>query len=98
MAVLSALRWNRRPGVIEFFLGGKRMKKLYNVLKIMVWCFIGVFIGSSIYRYYDYTTHPALYAWQSAPWYLSIGIWGIFTAVLVAVILIVMVIIKKKLR
>ncbi len=72
------------------------MKKLYDILRIMLWCSIGVFIGSSLYRYYDYQTHLELYAMQSAPWYLSIQIRGIFTAVLVAVIRVAMWIIKKK--
>ena len=33
------------------------MKKLYNILNILLWVFIGVFIGNSIYKYYDYRTH-----------------------------------------
>lgn len=72
------------------------MKKLYHILKMVLWSFIGVFIGSSIFQYYDYKTHPDLYQWQSAPWYLIIEIRGIFTAVIVAAILIAMWIIRKK--
>lgn len=72
------------------------MKKLYSILKIMLWCFVGVFVGSSIYQYYDYKTHSGLYEIQSAPWYLSVLIRGAFTAIIVAVIFIAMRIIKKK--
>lgn len=72
------------------------MKKLYNILKIILWSFIGVFIGSSLYKWYDYKVHPDLYAMQSAPWYLSIQISAVFTIVVVIVILIVMWIIRKK--
>lgn len=74
------------------------MKKLYNILKMVLWCFVGVFIGSSIYQYYDYKTHLGLYEMQSAPWYLSIQIRGIFTFIIVAAIFIVMCIIKKKFK
>lgn len=74
------------------------MRKLYNILKMVSWCFVGVFIGSSIYQYYDYKTHPDLYEWQSAPWYLSIEIRGVFTAIIIAVLLIIIHIIKKKLK
>lgn len=74
------------------------MKKLYNVLKIMLWSFIGIFIGSSLYKWYDYKNHPDLYAMQSAPWYLSIEISAIFTLAVVSVILIIMWIIKRKMN
>lgn len=74
------------------------MKKLYNILKMILWCFIGVFVGSSIYQYYDYKVHPGLYLVQSAPLYLAVMVRGIFTAVIVVVILAVMWIIRKKMK
>lgn len=74
------------------------MKKIYNSLKIASWCFVGIFFGSSIYKYYDYTTHPDLYAMISAPWYLGIQINAILTIIVVAVILVVMWVIKKKMK
>lgn len=74
------------------------MKKLYNILKIVSWCLVGVFIGSSIYQYYDYKVHPGLYEMQAAPWYLSIQIRAIFTVIIVTMIIIVMSIIKKKMK
>ena len=43
------------------------MKKLYGFLRILLWCFIGVFLGSSLYQYLDYKAHPGLYEMQSAP-------------------------------
>lgn len=72
------------------------MKKLYHILKMVLWSFIGIFIESAIYQYCDYKAHPGLYAMQSAPWYLSIQIRGIFTVMIVTAILIVMRIIKNK--
>lgn len=74
------------------------MKKLYKILKILPWCFIGVFVGSSIYRYYDYKMRPGLYELQSAPWYLSIQVNGILTALIVVGIFIVMLILRKKMK
>ena len=72
------------------------MKKLYNILKIVLWSFIGVFIGKSFFKWYDYNAHPDLYAMQSAPWYLSIEISAVFTIIVVIVILAVMWIIRGK--
>lgn len=74
------------------------MKKLYTFMRILVWSFIGVIIGSSIFQYYDYKTHPGLYAYQSAPWYLSIEIRGAFTAVIVLAILSAMWLMKKRMK
>ncbi len=72
------------------------MKKLYSILRIVLWSFIGSFIGSSLYKLYDYKVHPDLYAMRSAPWYLSIEINAIFTIAAVIAILIIMWVIKKK--
>lgn len=71
------------------------MKKCYQILKMSIWCLIGVFIGSSMFQYYDYKTHPGYYEWQSAPWYLIIEIRGIFTVILVVILLLVMLMIRK---
>ena len=67
-----------------------------NVLKIALWCVIGVFIGSSLYQYIDYKARPGLYQWQSAPWYMSIEVRGLFTAVIVAVLGIALWAIRKR--
>lgn len=72
------------------------MNKLYRFLGIAVWSFIGVFIGSSIYTFYDYRTHPELYAMRSAPWYLSIRLGAVFTLVFVAVFLLLRWVLRRK--
>ena len=36
------------------------MKQLYRVLKILLWCVIGVFLGTSIYRCWDFHARPSL--------------------------------------
>ena len=74
------------------------MKHLYRILKILLWSVIGVFIGSSLYKWYDYKTHPDLYTMQSAPWYLSIEFSAVLTMTAVIIILLIMWMIKKKCR
>jgi hypothetical protein len=64
----------------------------------MLWCFVGVFIGTSLYKWYDYRKYSDLYAMQSAPWYLSIEINAIFTLAIVTAILIIMWVVKKKMK
>lgn len=44
-------------------------------------------MGSSAYRWFHYRAHPDFYAIQSAPWYLSIQIRAVFTAAIVAALL-----------
>ncbi len=72
------------------------MKKLYDMLRSFQWGLIGVFIGKSIYQFFDYKAHPAFYAVQSAPWYLGIEIHAIFTIIVVAAILIIRWFIKRQ--
>lgn len=74
------------------------MKKLYQILRTLLWCIIGVFIGDSIYQYYDYVKHPDLYVLTSAPWYLSIQISGMITFIAVLLVLCVMWVVKRKMK
>ena len=64
----------------------------------MIGLFIGVFIGRGIYVFWDYKTHPDLYAMQSAPWYTSFFVNGIVTFILLAVVVIAKLIIRKKIK
>jgi len=78
--------------------GGQPMKKLYTALNIMMWSFIGVFIGGSLYKWYDYKMHPDLYAMQSAPWYLGLATGAVITMAAVTILLIVMGLIRKRMK
>ena len=78
--------------------GGMIMEKLYQGLRIFLWCLIGVFIGSSLYQYIHYKAHPEIYQWQSAPWYTSIEVRGLFTVIAAAVVLGIMRLIKRRMR
>lgn len=74
------------------------MKKLYRILRIAIGTFIGSFIGGSIGWYCDYRMHPGYWEMQSALWYIHVIRQGIFTVVIVVLILIIMRIIKRKLE
>lgn len=74
------------------------MKKLYSILKVVLYCVISIFLGSSLYKYYDYKIHPDLYEIQSAPWYLSIQISAVFTIFIITLIFAIMNWIKKKIK
>ena len=74
------------------------MKKLYGILKTAVWCFIGVFVGVTAYTCWDHHAHPGLYVLQSAPWYTSIQIHAVFTAVVVGVLLVGMWVLKRRMK
>ena len=71
------------------------MKRLYVTLKLFLGCSIGIFLGRCIYLYFDFKARPDLYAMQSAPWYVDLKFQGIVTAVLAAVLLAVMWLIRK---
>lgn len=60
-------------------------KKLYKWLSCAIGAFVGVFIGHSAYRCWDYHARPELYALSSAPWYASIQVLGAVCAAAVAV-------------
>ena len=71
-------------------------KKINQILNIIMGSFIGVFIGSGLYKYWDFQKYPDLYVIQSAPWYTSILINGLLTLVLLAVCMMVKVILIEK--
>lgn len=74
------------------------LKKINRILNIIIGSFIGVFIGHGIYVFWDYKTHPDLYAMQSAPWYTSILVYGLFTIVVLIVGIIIKLIIRLRLK
>lgn len=52
-------------------------KRAQTILNIVIGSAIGVFAGHALFVLHDYRAHPALYAAQSAPWYMSICFYGI---------------------
>jgi len=73
------------------------MKKRWNqILNILIGSSIGVFAGHGIYVFWDYKTHPGLYAMQSAPWYTSILVHGIVLIALLSTAVLIKWIIREK--
>lgn len=72
------------------------LKKLDQILNIIIGSSVGVFIGHGIYVFWDYKTHPGLYAMQSAPWYTSIVVYGIATLIVLVAAIIVKLVLRKK--
>ncbi|MBO5281984.1 MAG: hypothetical protein J6B43_02470 [Lachnospiraceae bacterium] len=72
------------------------MKKLNHILNIIIGAFGGAFIGHGIYIVWDFKTNPKLYAMQSAPWYTSILVYGVFTLVVLLVCIVIKAIIRHK--
>ena len=70
-------------------------QKIQRIQNIIMGSFIGVFIGSGLYRYWHFRKYPDLYIMQSAPWYTGILVQGLFTLVLLAVCLIIKVVLIK---
>ena len=63
------------------------MKKLDQILNILMGAVGGVFLGHSLWRCWDWHRRPGLYAMQSAPWYTSILVYGAFAAGVVIIAL-----------
>ena len=52
------------------------LKRINNLMNIVIGAAIGVFIGCGLYNFSDFKHHPELYAMQSAPWYTQLVPWG----------------------
>ena len=73
-------------------------KKIQRILNIIMSCFVGVFIGSGLYRYWHFRKYPELYFIQSAPWYTSIIVQGLLTLILLAICMIIKAIFIEKIE
>ena len=71
-----------------------------RILNLILNCIIGIlivaFLAGSLYRYWDYQARPDFYAVMSAPWYLSIQLSGIATAVVIVVCLVLKRIFRRR--
>lgn len=74
------------------------IKRINQILNTLIACCVGVFIGHGCYVYFDYKKYSEIYAMQSAPWYTSILVYGLFTIAALFLILILKYIIKKKIK
>lgn len=71
------------------------MKKWNAVINVIMGAFMGVFLGRTGYVIWNFKTHPERFAMQSAPWYTSIWVDGIFTLAILAVCILVKLILRS---
>ena len=76
----------------------KKYQKFNAILNFIICTLVGAFIAEGIYKYWDYKTHPDLYAVSSAPWYTAIQIFGVVVASVVVVAIILKIIIRIKVK
>ena len=74
------------------------LNRMSKILTIIMGCLIAAFIGYGLYKYWDYQTHPDLYAVQSAPWYTSLMIYGVGLLVVLVICAILKVALRVKMR
>ena len=72
------------------------MKKLNHILNIIIGFVIGAYIGRVLYVVWNFKTRPGLYAMNSAPWYTSIWVDGIFALAAVLICIVTKAIIKNR--
>ena len=71
-------------------------QKINRLLNCLIGGFIGVFLGSSLYKYGDFKANPELYEAMSAPWYSGLLIQGVVVAIVVGIAIIVKIILKQR--
>lgn len=74
------------------------MKRIHQILNILIGSSLGVFIGRSLYTWYDFKTQPILYVLRSAPWYTGVLLEGALTAVIITIAFAVKFFIKKRME
>lgn len=74
------------------------LKRVNELINIVIGVSIGVFIGYGLYSFWDFKSHPELYAMQSAPWYTRLILWGAVTIGIVAIAAIIKLIIRKRIH
>lgn len=72
------------------------MKTVERAALCIMGSFIGVFIGSGIWKYWNYKKHPEFYIQNSAPWYTGLILNGIVTLVVVLICMVIIAVIKRK--
>lgn len=74
------------------------MKRLNQILNIVIGANLGVFAGNALFLYFDWRAHPELYAMNSTPWYAGLVVYGVVAAVAILISLVIKAIIRPKLK
>lgn len=72
------------------------LKRINEIMNIVIGAAIGVFIGCGLYKFLDFKRHPELYVMQSAPWYTQLVPWGGVTIGIIIIAAITKLICRKK--
>lgn len=64
-------------------------KHVRTGLNLFMGTMAGVFLGSSLYTCWEWVARPGLYAMMSVPWYTSILLHALVTAVCIGLALVV---------
>ena len=71
------------------------MKTWTTFLNVAMGTFVGLWIGRAVYVLWRHQVHPEFYGMQSAPWYTSIWVDGVFMLAALAICLLVKLILKS---
>lgn len=71
------------------------MKKMNQMLNIVIGSLVGAFLGKWLYLFWDLKNHPEIYAVQSAPWYTGLILYGIVTMIVVLVLVVIKIFISR---
>ena len=74
------------------------LKKLNNLLNVIIGVAVGVFFGHVGSVCWEYQKYPDLYAMQSAPWYTSIIVYGVFMIVVLMIACILKFVVRRKMK
>lgn len=72
------------------------MKKARNFCKLFMWGAIGAFVGDTLKTYIFYKRNPGVLELHSAPWYAELRIPLIGTIIVTAILIVIMIILKRK--
>ena len=74
------------------------LKRINQLLTIIMGSACGVFIGYGIYVYWHYRKYPGLYETYSAPWYTGILLYGAILLLVLAVCFVLKLIVRKRMK
>ena len=74
------------------------MKSIISLINGIMGAFVGVYLGRVCFVVWDYKTDPGFYGMQSAPWYTSLLVEGMFTLVLLLVCLVIKAVLKRLMK
>lgn len=72
--------------------------KIQRLLSLVIYGFIGAFVGHSAYLFIDHQLRPQLYAAYSAPWHTQIFVNGLLTVLIAGTLFLIRLLIPRIFR